>query len=79
MKNELLETYIKENSLEKFEKKYANDFTIILNDGSSTMTLLQLFNFVVVKIDDDFIQVFEKRTTHLGSFWYCVPEKYSFI
>lgn len=72
MKNELLETYIKDNQLSKFKKEYISDVAITLTDGKKEMNLIQCFNYVMVSIDDDFRHTFEKRKMMGGSYWIVV-------
>lgn len=75
MKNELLENYIRDNALDKFTKEYKEDLIIELKDSKSTMTLMQIFNYVVVNINGEFFNTFEKKRVLDGSMQWCVAPK----
>lgn len=74
MKNELIEEYMKDNYLDKFEKEYISEIAVRLTDGHSTMLIQQLFNCVYVAIDGEYFNMFEKRKSLDGSYqWFVLP------
>lgn len=74
MKNRLIESYIKDNNLEQFTLKKNEDFLVQITDGRSTMDLIQCFNFVIIAINGEVLNTYEKKKIFGGDeAWVCVP------
>lgn len=72
MKNKLIQTYLKDNGLDKFTMMKDEELYTEISDGHSTMHLAQCFDKVIVVINGEYFNTFEKQRLITGGTGWCV-------